>query len=185
MSQQNISNQNGMTKIEILIVAAIIGILGSISVLVILDARAQARDAVRISDIRQVQTGLELLFNDFNKYPELTEPVAIGQSSAYCLNQDGFSPTCDRSSESVYIEAIAAPLTAGLNGLSECGIRNSYCYKGFEDEYRITFELEQNQPVLGLRKGLNCATETGFESGKCPELSHIVIDDVDENEVAE
>ena len=61
--------KKGFTLIEILIVVAIIAILASV-VLVGLGPTQQAgRDARRISDLSEVQNGLELYYNAKGQYP--------------------------------------------------------------------------------------------------------------------
>jgi prepilin-type N-terminal cleavage/methylation domain-containing protein len=68
----SIKQTKGFTLIEILIVVAIIAILASV-VLVGLGPTQQAgRDARRLSDLHEVQNGLELYYNKTGKYPELT-----------------------------------------------------------------------------------------------------------------
>jgi len=65
----NINRRSGFTLIEILIVVAIIAILASV-VLVGLGPTQQAgRDARRLSDLREVQNGLELYYNSCGYYP--------------------------------------------------------------------------------------------------------------------
>ncbi|MEI7620552.1 MAG: prepilin-type N-terminal cleavage/methylation domain-containing protein, partial [Candidatus Falkowbacteria bacterium] len=61
------------TLIELLVVIAIIGILATVSVIAFQNARAKSRDAKRIGDVKQVQTALELFFNDQNRYPTADE----------------------------------------------------------------------------------------------------------------
>ena len=56
--------QKGFTLIELLVVIAIIGLLSTLAVVALNSARAKARDAKRVADIKQVQTALELFFND-------------------------------------------------------------------------------------------------------------------------
>jgi prepilin-type N-terminal cleavage/methylation domain-containing protein len=62
-------NKKGFTLIELLVVIAIIGLLSTISVVALNTARARSRDAKRVSDIKQIQTALELYFNEENEYP--------------------------------------------------------------------------------------------------------------------
>jgi len=59
----------GFTLIEILVVVAIIGILSSVILVGLNGARKQGRDARRIADLRQIQTGLELYFMSKSEYP--------------------------------------------------------------------------------------------------------------------
>lgn len=56
----NNKHRNGFTLIELLVVIAIIGILSSVVVTSLNSAREKARDAARLSDIRQIQIALEL-----------------------------------------------------------------------------------------------------------------------------
>jgi general secretion pathway protein G len=62
-------NHSGFTLIELLVVIAIIGLLSTLSVLALNAARARSRDAKRISDVQQMQTALEMYYNDMNAYP--------------------------------------------------------------------------------------------------------------------
>lgn len=62
-------NKQGFTLIELLVVIAIIGLLSTLSILALNQARARARDAKRISDVKQIQTALELYYNDAGDYP--------------------------------------------------------------------------------------------------------------------
>lgn len=58
----------GFTLIEMLIVIAIIGILSSMILVGLGSARAKARDSRRISDIRQIQNGLEIYYSNNQTY---------------------------------------------------------------------------------------------------------------------
>lgn len=63
------SKNKGFTLIELLVVIAIIGLLASIVVVSLSTARAKARDTQRVATVKQIQTALEMYFDDNNKYP--------------------------------------------------------------------------------------------------------------------
>jgi len=65
----NKSEIKGFTLIELLVVIAIIGILSSVVLASLNDARAKARDTKRLSDMHQMQIALELYYNSFGSYP--------------------------------------------------------------------------------------------------------------------
>lgn len=67
---KKISNlQRGFTLIELLIVVAIIGILASLLMVNFIGIRQRARDGQRKSDLRQIQSALELHRADQGSYP--------------------------------------------------------------------------------------------------------------------
>ncbi len=61
--------QLGFTLIELLVVIAIIGILATVSVVALNNARAKSRDAKRVADVKNIQTALALYYNDKGQYP--------------------------------------------------------------------------------------------------------------------
>ena|SRR5579871_472536 len=61
---------DGFTLIELLIVIAIIGVLTSLLSVNFIAARQRGRDAQRKSDIRQIQSALELYRSDQSRYPD-------------------------------------------------------------------------------------------------------------------
>ncbi len=67
--KQSKNSQLGFTLIELLVVVAIIGLLASVVMVSLNSARAKARDAKRISDLRQIQIALELFHTDNGFYP--------------------------------------------------------------------------------------------------------------------
>src|ERR1035437_6751662 len=72
-------NQNikkGFTLIELLIVIAIIGVLATLLMVNFVGVRQRARDAQRKSDLRQVQSALEIYRSDNGSYHIGTSSVA-------------------------------------------------------------------------------------------------------------
>ena len=53
-------NKKGFTLIELLVVIAIIGLLSTLAVVSLNNARAKARDAKRVSDVKQISTLVEM-----------------------------------------------------------------------------------------------------------------------------
>ncbi len=74
--------KQGFTLIELLVVIAIIGLLSTLSILALNQARARARDAKRIADVKQIQTALELYYNEAGEYPASVTPGLPIKSSA-------------------------------------------------------------------------------------------------------
>lgn len=76
------TKQKGFTLIELLIVIAIIGVLASIVLLSLGDARISARDQQRVANIRNAQLAMELYHNDNGGYPGASgceDPITQGQ----------------------------------------------------------------------------------------------------------
>ena len=80
-SQASNARKQGFTLIEILIVVAIIGILASVVLVGLGPLQRQGRDARRISDLKQVQTGLELYYNRNGFYPTMSVTDQTGWSN--------------------------------------------------------------------------------------------------------
>jgi type II secretion system protein G len=127
-------NKKGFTLIELLIVIAIIGLLSTIITVAMGNARLKARDAKRMSDLKQIQTALELYYTDQNAYPAGSS-AALGAGNYACLNASGFQatgcasafmatvPVDPSNSNYVYTAAsstytVTANLEGTVNGLS-------------------------------------------------------------------
>ena len=66
--------RKAFTLIELLVVIVIIGVLATLAVVAISSARTKARDAKRISDLKQISTALEMYHADYTAYPNLITP---------------------------------------------------------------------------------------------------------------
>lgn len=73
--------RRGFTLIEILIVVAIIAILASVVLVGLGPTQRAGRDARRISDLRQTQTGLELYYSKCGFYPGTAALAACGAAN--------------------------------------------------------------------------------------------------------
>ena len=74
-----LKKRTAFTLIELLVVITIIGILSTMVLVSLEEARAKARDARREADIRQIILGMEMGFSDSEKYVQAadTRPYAV------------------------------------------------------------------------------------------------------------
>lgn len=142
-------HQKGFTLIELLVVIAIIGILSTLAVVSLGNAREKSRDAKRLSDIKQVQTALELYYADKNGYPTGTD-LPLGLAGAATLSSgSGFSTT---ASGTEYMKVPTNPSPGGGSG---------YIYNQSGTSYTIVFSLESG--AGGLIAGQHTATPSGVQ----------------------
>jgi len=79
----NMRKNRGFTLIELLVVIAIIGLLSSIVLVSLNSARQKARDARRLSDMRQIQLALELYYDSNGAYPGNTDNDCGGWDAGF------------------------------------------------------------------------------------------------------
>jgi len=138
----NKNNQKGISITELLLVIAVIVALSLISIFSLNDQRAKARDAKRLSDIRQIRTGLEFYYSDHQEYPIVTEKIRLssGTYAKLCSKQEGgfVSSSVSCAPETTYIEIIP----------NDPATINKYEYSGKIDGYDLKFATEQST-ILG------------------------------------
>ncbi len=133
-------NKKGFTLIELLVVIAIIGLLSTLAVVALGNARQKARDARRLSDLKQLQTALELYYTDQTAYPATLSTGILGGAGGVCLNASGFSATAGCATP--YMGQVPAdPLAT-----------QSYTYTAASSSYTVTATLETT--VNGLSGGV-------------------------------
>jgi prepilin-type N-terminal cleavage/methylation domain-containing protein len=136
------NKKQAFTLIELLVVIAIIGVLSTLAVVALQNARKNARDAKRIADVKQMQTALELYFNDAGQYP-----ATVTSTITYGAN--------------VYMATVP---TAPIPPDGDCAEGdNTYSYSpaGSENEsYEISFCL--GGPISNLSSGGKLATPAGI-----------------------
>lgn len=176
MSFLKYKNNKGFTLIELLVVIAIIGLLATLAVVALGNARQKSRDAKRVSDIKQIQTALELRYVEVEGYP--TETVDGGTTACAgamcslgtevtCIDNGGLDTSC---SAPIYMGLIPAdPSSTGTlctAGGDAAGC--DYAYNRVDaNNYQIFFYLEG--ATGGLALGDHCATQNGIaDSDTCP-----------------
>ena len=85
------SPRKGFTLIELLVVIAIIGILSSVVLVSLASARMKARDARRISDLRQIKIALELYMDANGFYPPVYQSFAPQCATPPCWDTQGYN----------------------------------------------------------------------------------------------
>ena len=129
--------KKGFTLIELLVVVAIIGLLSTLSIVALNTARAKARDARRVSDVKQIQTALELCYNDTGDYP-----TTIASLSPKYMGTVPTAPT-------------------PFDNTTNCSTaKNSYAYNYTAGTYTLTYCL--GAATGGLPVGVGTATPQGI-----------------------
>jgi len=149
-TRKNAAHSRGFTLIELLVVIAIIGILATIAVVALQNARAKARDARRVADVKQMQTALELFFNDKQRYPTADE---FGVGAIFSTSTNGTT---------TYMAKTPTPPTPADG---PCSSTSAYTYSSTPDgaSYTISYCLGGN--VSALVPGKHCATPVGINDG--------------------
>lgn len=148
--------KKGFTLIELLVVVAIMALLASLAIVALNQARARARDARRVSDIKQIQTALEMYFLDKYQYPDGAGVTLDGK----CLSgSNGLNDTCSGTVYMAKMPANPYPRTDG-----GCG-NTSYTYwvdtgGGTNLSYHIIYCL--GSATGDLSAGLRVATPAGL-----------------------
>ena len=107
------NNKKGFTLIELLVVIAIIGLLATLSVVALNTARVKARDARRVSDIKQIQTALEMYFDTYSSYPTATSDANLAKyMDDFPVNP---SPQADGSNCTGFTNYIYAQASSGAS----------------------------------------------------------------------
>ncbi len=146
----------GFTLIELLVVIAIIGVLSTLAVVSLNSARQKARDAKRVADVKQIQTALELFYNDNNSYPTGSS-LALGVDGRILCGStaQGFVTAASTACGSATTYMGAVPSNPTPNG-------STYYYSqtGSGSGYSLTFSLETS--VGNLTAGNKVATPDGI-----------------------
>lgn len=102
--QRKQSTSHGFTLIELLVVIAIISILSGFLVSNFAGVRQRGRDARRKSDLRQIQSALEIYRSDNGSYPAALYPTSCPTSGSLTYNSVTYMSKipCDPSTSANY-----------------------------------------------------------------------------------
>lgn len=144
-------NKKAFTLIELLVVIAIIGILATLAVVALQQARSRARDSKRVADVKQVQTALELFFNENGRYPTNEE-------------WDSGSILSSTTGE-VFMHNIPSAPTPADGDCLEASNTYEYVQINNGSSYEISFCL--GKQLSNLPDGPKCLTPGGIISSDC------------------
>lgn len=141
-------NKKGFTLIELLVVIAIIGLLSTIIMVSLNQARAKAKDVRRKSDIRQIMMAWAAYYNDNNQYPS---------SGGATFPNGGWSNSSDSSWDTLQT-AVASYITLpkdpknDTGGWSGNGSYYNYCFHSLgygcnRQWYMLVYKLENKDIV--------------------------------------
>jgi general secretion pathway protein G len=142
--------QKGFTLIELLVVIAIIGLLSTLAVVALNNARQKSRDARRISDIKQIQTALELYYNEAGTYPaDITPGEALALDATTYMNIVPSNPE---------------PQNDGPSGEECCVDADSCNYLYTQDNSGASYNIQYclGGSTGGLENGTHYATPSGI-----------------------
>ncbi len=141
------NNKAGFTLIEIVIVLGIIGVIATLSAVSLNSIRQNSRNAIRISDIKQIQSALELYRAAEKSYPS---SITVGQA------------LMGSTSSSTYMARI--PSNPDPRNDGDCP-DSDYYYENDGTGYKIDFCL--SNAAGNLTAGKKCATPQGISDGEC------------------
>lgn len=150
----------GFTIIELLVVIAIIGVLASIVLTSLASARARARDARRISDLKQMLTAIAQLGDAQLTFEGCT---SSGVRAATCTPTPNLSVLADPSSATVCPNPIVLGTPCDYRVVRRMAAGNPAA-----NDYQICANLEQGSNTLtagAVRIGDN--TGNGIQQGDC------------------
>ena len=116
-----IKNLKGFTLIEFLIVIAIIGVLAALLMANFVGIRQRSRDAQRKSDVRQIQSALELYRSDNGIYPLSAALSSCGGALSLSGVTYMSKVPCDPSTGTAYTYTSATGSTYTLRACLENG----------------------------------------------------------------
>lgn len=150
---------SGFTLIELLVVIAIIGILTGLVGSNFVRSRVRARDAERRSNLKDIQTALEMYMNDNGRYPCRTIAYSTGNARIqdFEWGNDSFTNEANGHAETVYMAALPGDPSAP-------GAQYHYEVNDTFTKYRLYAWLENEEDIERV--------EGGYFNKMCSEVNN-------------
>lgn len=139
----NKNSDRGFTLIELLVVIAIIGILASVVMASLNSARAKGRDSWKKSQLKNMQTALELYYNDNGRYPAGGCDTGSWSSSNNCA---GYI-----AGMSTYMSNLPTNLQSGQYFLYSARSGDNY------QSYKLMYNGPETETVTGTHSLARCS----------------------------
>ena len=165
---RNTFYNKGFTLIELLVVIAIIGILSTLAIVALGNARTKARDAKRVADIKQISTALELYYADYGYYPTIITPG---------------NPLTSADGTRTYMAII--PNNPNPRNDGSC-LNNNYVYTTQNSDTSYTINFCLGTSLSHIQSGNNNMTPAGIVTAGAPPPSAVCGDGIlDDGEVCD
>ena len=146
--------QHGFTLIELLVVISIIGLLSTLAMVALNTARKSSRDAKRLSDMKQLQTAMEMAYD-----------ASTGTKTYPTCAAASLVSACTAGSIATYMGGIANlndPSSATACTTSSTAVCNyAFTTVGSATGYAVTFFLEGASGNMAA--GRHTLTEAGMQ----------------------
>lgn len=130
------NKKQGFTLIELLVVIAIIGVIAAVATITIINSRTKARDAKRLSDMKALQTAMELLNTEQGSF-------SLSGGGVNCDSSGDLVSGCNTTSLKNYLPGIA--ILSDPGGKNACTIASAevcnYAWQSDPDVQSTTFSV--------------------------------------------
>jgi prepilin-type N-terminal cleavage/methylation domain-containing protein len=137
--------KKGFTLIELLVVIAIIGVLSSIVLSSLNNARSLSKDARRKMELKQVQTAIELYYSKCNTYvvKQNCTGTAYGSGGYGWLSYSGYSGSAGSVAQGlVDNDVMGTAVVDPSNQITSNGVRTGYMIAADANHYTVWANLE-------------------------------------------
>lgn len=154
----------GFTLVELLIAIAIVGLLATIAIVSLNTTRIRARDAKRVSDLRQIQLALELFSDSHNQTYPAADLYALGACSGGVACGLAAPDACGT-------KPCMNPLPADPTG---GGVKYWYTYANATAPTSFHLGANLEEANSSLNSDRDCEDDTGGQAPSCGSAAYTV-----------